>query len=101
VIEHVDDVHEAGGSLGGRPRRQAQHGGVPAGGAGAQTERDPPAGDVVERDRLLGQRKRVAKVACATIGPMRMRLGDRHGGGQRRIAANHGQLRWHRQVRWS
>ena len=62
LVEHFDELGEARHARRRRRLRAAEHGGVESRAAGAETQRQPPAGHVVEGHRLLGQGDRVPEV---------------------------------------
>ena len=78
------------GPLARRPRLLAQRRGVEAGAARADAERDPAAGDVVERDQLLGEGHRVPEVRRGDQGAQAQPLGGGGRRGQRRHRAEPG-----------
>jgi hypothetical protein len=101
MVEVVDELGEPTGALGPRPRLLAEGRGVPPDPAGADAERQPAAGDVVEGHGLLGQRDRVPEVRRGHERPEAQRGRDPGGRRQQGSAESHGPSRRSRQVRWS
>ena len=67
-VERLDHLGEARGARRRRDRLAAVDGRVPTDAAGADAEDEAAAGDVVERDRVLGERQRLAEVGGAHEG---------------------------------